>query len=118
MNQEHWQPDWEIKAKLTPFRHGQKPGELDPRNVWGIRIWLRHGADRREVLIAVRKGFNNLRNAVRFGGLPDEITDRLCYHHLVICLEFDIDFQDERHGPLILNMFREVGKLYHVPAAL
>jgi len=68
--------------------------------------------------MAAREGFYSLCNYVSFSGLPDEIADRLRYQHLVVCLEFGIDFQDERDGPSILTLFREAGKLYHVRAAL
>jgi hypothetical protein len=108
----------EIRENLIPFRQGQKQEELGPWDAGCFRIWLGNGADRREVLMAAREGFYSLCNYVSFSGLPDEIADRLRYQHLVICLEFGIDFQDEHDGPSILALFREAGKLYHVRAAL
>jgi hypothetical protein len=118
LHQEHWQPEWEIRENLTPFRQGQEPEELGPWDAGCFRIWLGSGADRREVLMAAREGFYSLCNYVHLSGLRDEIADRLRYQHLVVCLEFGIDFQDERDGPSILTLFREAGKLYHVRAAL
>lgn len=117
LKQEHWQPEWEIKEKLTPFRQRQKPEKLGPYDAAWLRTWLRHGADAREVYMAVRQSFKNISNAVSVDGMPDEMADQLCYHHLVVALEFGIDFQDERDGPSILTLFREAGKLYQVRAA-
>lgn len=118
MHQEHWQLEWEIKEKLTPFRQGQKPEELCPCDPECFRTCPRHGADPREAPMAAREGFYSLSSIVDFGGLPDEMADRLRYHHLAVCLEFGIDFQDERDGPSILTLFREAGKFYHVRSAL
>jgi hypothetical protein len=118
MNQEQWQPEWEIKEKLTPFLQGQKPEELRPYDAGCFRTWLRLGADRQEVLMAARESSKNLSDAVRLGGLPDEVADRLRIQHLVACLEYDLDFQDDHDGPSILTIFREAGKLYHMRAAL
>jgi hypothetical protein len=118
MNQEHWQPEWEIKEELRPFHQGQQPEELGPYDAGCFRTWLKHGPDRREVLMAAQEGFYSLSNAVYFGGMRDEIADRLRYQHLVGCMEFGIDFQDERDGPSLLTLFRGAGKLYHVRAAL
>jgi len=118
LHQDHWQPEWEIKEKLTPFLKGQKPEDLGPSDAGCFRTWLRHGADRREVLMASREGICSLSNAVSFGGLPDEIADRLNYSHLVVCLEYGIDLQDERDGPSILTLLREAGKLYLIRTAL
>ncbi len=60
MHQEHWQPEWEIKDKLRPFRQGQKPKELSPYNGEIFRTWLREGANRREAFMALRVGFYTL----------------------------------------------------------
>jgi hypothetical protein len=68
--------------------------------------------------MAGREAVYSLSNAVSFGGLPDELADRLRYQHLVVCLEFGSDFQDDRDGPSLLALFREAGKLYQMRAAL
>jgi len=116
LNQEHWQPEWEIKENLRPFQ-SDKPEKLGPYDAAWFRTWLRHGADIPEVKMAVRQGLQNISNAVIFGGMSEEIADQLCYHHLVVALEFGIDLQDEYGGPSILTLFREFGKLYQMRAA-
>ncbi|KAN0121801.1 hypothetical protein V8E51_000127 [Hyaloscypha variabilis] len=118
VNQEHWQPEWEIKEKLTPFLQGQKPEDLRPYDVGCFRTWLRVGADRREVLMAVCESSKVLSDAVLLDGLPDEVADQLRYQHLVACLDYGLDFQDDHDGPSLLTIFREAGKLYQIRAAL
>jgi len=57
-------------------------------------------------------------DAVLLDGLPDEVADQLRYQHLVACLDYGLDFQDDHDGPSLLTIFREAGKLYQIRAAL
>lgn len=118
LHQEYWPAELEIKETLRPFQRNQKPEKVGPRDGQCFRTWLEHGVDHREAIVALRETATLIDAMVRFAGLPEDIADQLSYRHVVVCLEFGIDLQDDRAGASLLTTCREVRRSHATRTAL
>lgn len=118
LHQEYWPAELEIKETLRPFQRNQKPEKVGPRDGQCFRTCLEHGVDHREAIVALRETATLIDAMVRFAGLPEDIVDQLSYRHVVICLEFGIDLQDDRAGASLLTTCREGRRSHATRTAL
>jgi hypothetical protein len=117
-HQERWQPEWVNKEEFIPLYKGQEPEDLGRCDAAVFRSWIGHGVEQRELLMAIRDGFQSRVDTLILGGISESILDGLHYSHLVVLLEYGVDPQDDRDGPSVLSLYQQAGKLYPLRAAL